>query len=54
MPPTGIELTLTPSKTDLDLKVESSASNNVSTNTADLTPIILNATMRGANVCANR
>ena len=54
VPPTGIELTLTPSKTDLDLKVESSASNNVSTNTADLTPIILNATMRGANVCANR
>lgn len=54
VPPTGLELTLTPSKTDLDLKVENSASNNVSTNASDLTPIILNATMRGANVCANR
>ena len=54
VPPTGIELTLTPTKTDLDANVESNASDNVSTNAADLTPIVLNATMRGANVCANR
>ena len=54
VPPTGIELTLTPSKTDLDVNVESNASDNVSTNAIDLTPIVLNATMRGANVCANR
>ena len=40
--------------TDLDANVESNASDNVSTNAADLTPIVLNATMRGANVCANR
>ena len=54
VPPTGIELTLTPSKTDLDLNVEKNAADNVSTNATDLIPIILNATMRGANVCANR
>ena len=54
VPPTGIELTLTPTKTDLDLNVEKNATDNVSTNATDLTPIVLNATMRGANVCANR
>ena len=54
VPPTGIELTLTPSVTVLDANVASSASNNISTNATDLKPIILNATMRGANVCANR
>ena len=51
VPPTGIELTLTPSHTNLDANVDAS---NVSTNSTDLTPIVLNATMRGANVCANR
>ena len=54
VPPTGIELTLTPGNTNLDLNVENNAASNISTNTTDLTPIILNATMRGANVCANR
>ena len=54
VPPTGIELTLTPSNVTMDANVESAASNNIATNATDLTPIILNATMRGANVCANR
>ena len=54
VPPTGVELTLTPSRTELDLNVEKNVSDNVSTNANDLTPIILNATMRGANLCANR
>lgn len=54
VPPTGVELTLTPSATTLDANVEADAADNVSTNATDLTPIVLNATMRGANVCANR
>ncbi len=51
VPPTGLELTLTPSHTSMNLNVNAS---NVSTNASDLQPIVLNATMRGANVCANR
>ncbi len=51
VPPTGIELTLTPSHTNLDSNFDAL---DESTNANDLKPIVLNATMRGANVCANR
>ena len=52
VPPTGIEITLTPGQTNLDMNIVDGPS--ISTNANDLKPIVLNATMRGANVCANR
>ncbi|WP_058357892.1 PilW family protein [Vitreoscilla massiliensis] len=50
-PPTGVRLTLTPSAFQIDA-VDATA--DTATNATDLEPIVMDATMRGGNTCANR